>query len=55
MMVGDGTNRWVDKSIHYMFGSNASCGAFTEHSVADGAEFVVAMEEVLGVDAVYLK
>lgn len=31
-----------------------ACGAFTEHSVADGAEFVVAMEEVLGNDAVYM-
>ncbi|KAI6170302.1 Carn-acyltransf domain-containing protein [Aphelenchoides besseyi] len=55
MLCGNGTNRWADKPAHFMFGKTAHCGAMTEHSVADGAEFVNIMENMVCMDALTLR
>ncbi|CAI2354007.1 unnamed protein product [Caenorhabditis sp. 36 PRJEB53466] len=55
MLSGDGTNRWVDKSLNYICSKNARCGGTTEHSIADGAEFDHIMENFVFVDLEVLK
>lgn len=54
-LSGDGTNRWVDKSLNYICSKNARCGGTTEHSIADGAEFDHIMENFVYVDIAVLK
>ncbi|KAI6185173.1 Carn-acyltransf domain-containing protein [Aphelenchoides fujianensis] len=54
MLCGNGANRWADKPAAFMFGKNGHSGAMTEHSVADGAEFVNVMENMVCQDAVKL-
>ncbi|CAB3397001.1 unnamed protein product [Caenorhabditis bovis] len=55
ILTGDGTNRWVDKSLNYVSSKNARCGGTTEHSIADGAEFDHIMENFLKIDLECLK
>lgn len=55
MLCGNGSNRWADKPLTYVFGRNGCSGATSEHSVADGAELVNALENMLGVDAACLR
>ncbi|KAI6174481.1 Carn-acyltransf domain-containing protein [Aphelenchoides bicaudatus] len=55
MLCGDGTNRWADKPLTYVFGKNGCAGANSEHSIADGVELVNAWENMLGIDATCLR
>uniref|UniRef100_A0A0N5AZC0 Carn_acyltransf domain-containing protein n=1 Tax=Syphacia muris TaxID=451379 RepID=A0A0N5AZC0_9BILA len=55
MITGNGSDRWVDKSLNYTVGSNGRCGGTTEHSVADGADFDHIMENYSYMDVKVLK
>ncbi|PAV70780.1 hypothetical protein WR25_05409 isoform B [Diploscapter pachys] len=55
MLTGDGTNRWVDKSLNYVISQNARAGGTTEHSIADGAEFDHILENFVFLDTEYLE
>ncbi|GMR50071.1 hypothetical protein PMAYCL1PPCAC_20266, partial [Pristionchus mayeri] len=43
-LTGQGANRWVDKSLNYVIGTNGRYGGTGEHSIVDGSEFDHIME-----------
>ncbi|EGT42655.1 CBN-CPT-4 protein [Caenorhabditis brenneri] len=50
MLAGDGSNRWVDKTMNYAVDASGRAGATGEHSPCDGAELDHLCENVLNVD-----
>ncbi|KAI6223623.1 Carn-acyltransf domain-containing protein [Aphelenchoides fujianensis] len=54
ILTGDGTNRWPDKPMNIIVARNGRAAACSEHSFADGPEYVHFMENLFGTEEHFL-